>query len=78
MSSRDGYLSGWVTLMVLLACGLVLGLTKCNELHVKDACFRAGYASFRASIINDNYCVKRVNQTDVVVPLKIVEKQGAK
>lgn len=61
--------------MVIIILGLGFGLSKCNDMQVRDICFRNGYADVRASIINGNYCVKRVDQTDVVVPLKEVESR---
>lgn len=70
---NSSYTFPWLSIMFLLIAGIIAGLTKCNEMHVSDVCFRHGYSDVRASIVNGNYCVKRVDQTDVVVPLKQVE-----
>jgi hypothetical protein len=43
------------------------------EMHVTSRCFEAGYAGGRVSVTLDAYCYKRVNGTDVVVPLSGVE-----
>jgi hypothetical protein len=45
------------------------------DVRADAACLRAGYPSARIDWSLNAYCVKRVDQTDVVVPLSTVRSQ---
>ena len=64
----------WTVLLGSVFCMLLFGASWCNQRYVKDICYRSGYSDVRASMLDGNYCVKRVDQTDVVVPFKDVER----
>jgi hypothetical protein len=49
--------------LLVLAAFIPLNATA----HIE--CLRLGYPSHRVTLLMERYCVKRVDQTDVVVPL---------
>ncbi len=42
------------------------------QARTESACLRAGYPSASVDVFLNRYCVKRVDQTDIVVPLSDV------
>jgi len=54
-----------LVLYVYAACVLVLASSDCLD---------AGYPSAKIDYRFETYCIKRVDQTDVVVPLRDVKK----
>ena len=61
MDALIGY-SGVIAIFLLC---VYFGTTIATE----RACLRAGYPDYRVSFPLERYCVKRVDQSDVVVPL---------
>lgn len=41
-------------------------------------CLRFGYSSSKIDATFDSYCIKRVNQTDVVIPLSELKEAAKK
>lgn len=44
-------------------------------LQLDSQCLAAGYPQSQISWTLDRYCIKRVNQTDVVIPLKEIHEK---
>jgi hypothetical protein len=57
--------------VVLIVPLVVLGVVTART---EAACLRAGYPSATVDVFLNRYCVKRVDQTDVVVPLSDVAR----
>jgi hypothetical protein len=51
------------------------GLMAICQVTTERACLRSGYPGAKVSFVLERYCVKRVDQTDVVVPLSVVRKR---
>lgn len=65
------------TLVALVAIAFVLGLLVVGLVvssRAEAQCLAAGYPGSSVTWNLRAYCVKRVNQTDVVVPLREVER----
>lgn len=60
------YVLGTLTLVLLAG----MGVFGCTTLVTKRACLQAGYPGAQVSFALERYCVKRVDQTDIVVPLE--------
>jgi hypothetical protein len=61
--------SGWILIAVVL---LIVGggcYASVRGLQLEGECLAAGYPEYRVTF-NGTYCVKRVDQTDVVVPIE--------
>lgn len=59
-------------LMILISTllGLFLFITLYFSITTSNACLQSGYSSFNLAIPSfRGYCIKRVNQTDIVIPL---------
>lgn len=54
-------------LFVVITLGTVVTVGVTNA-RTKAACLQAGFPGFRVAWNLEQYCVKRVDQTDVVVP----------
>jgi hypothetical protein len=52
--------------LAVLVAGAV---APCTKMSADSKCLAAGYTSSKVSWKLDAYCIKRVDQTDVVVPL---------
>lgn len=57
-----------ISLLVVVVC-----ISAVASYRVSVACLAAGFPSY-AVTLSGGYCVKRVNQTDVVVPLREVKR----
>jgi hypothetical protein len=55
----------WVFSAFLILAALVSMLAHEN---VRSECLRAGYPEYRIAMTLEAYCVKRLDQTDIVVP----------
>lgn len=42
--------------------------------YVKPYCLRHGYTSHSITILGYAYCVKRVDQTDIVIPIEEIKE----
>lgn len=59
----------WI-LFVLLGAAFVFAITAVvMDARATTACLRAGYPSAKLDWTFNTYCIKRVEQTDVVMPL---------
>lgn len=58
-------------LFAIVGVAVVGGYAK---IHANSACLSHGYADVKGSILIGFYCIKRVDQTDVVVPLESLRK----
>lgn len=58
--------------LIFLLFGVFVGLLLLwagVALHTQSVCLEAGYPSAKMSVGFSRYCIKRVDQTDIVVPL---------
>jgi hypothetical protein len=73
------FLDGPHLFAVLFAAMAMASIAVCvflvADARADAACLRAGYPSARIDWSLNAYCVKRVDQTDVVVPLSTVRSQ---
>ena len=66
MNNETGIGLAVAVLLVLFVAGLVKGVWMARA---GAFCFSKGYPSAQVSYINmQSYCIKRVDQTDVVIP----------
>ncbi len=64
MDATDRIITG---IAILIVCGIVIfGIT---DVRAGKACLVLGYPSHKITWNLDAYCIKRVDQTDVVVKL---------
>lgn len=69
MNDRELYnlcMYGFVAFVLWLVFMLARGL------YVETQCLRAGYPDSKVTAIGTAYCVRRVDQTDEVIPLSSV------
>jgi hypothetical protein len=66
------FVGGLVTFVVGFFVVAVFAATR--DYRYQQACLRSGYPEARWFLGGQAYCVKRVNQTDVVVPLDQVRR----
>ena len=64
---RDPMLLAMVMILILFVLWFLPTIMMAAS--IQSRCLRAGYLSFRVDYRLNAYCVKRVDQTDVVVPL---------
>lgn len=62
-------LAAVVALLVVVLVAVI-----CAAGSAKSACLEAGYPGAKIDYKWNRYCIKRVEQTDVVVPLELVRK----
>jgi hypothetical protein len=58
----------YAVLLLIAASIVVTVVVEVRGCRIERACLAAGYPSHRASLVKGDYCVKRVDQSDVVVP----------
>ena len=61
-------------LIISMLILLVVGITSYVDYTVKRDCLAAGYASHTVVFPFEGYCIKRVDQTDVVIPVEGIRK----
>lgn len=61
-------------LVGILLIALIITPFQCyGELHTKNICISHGYPGSQYNIASGGYCIKRVNNTDVVVRADLLE-----
>jgi hypothetical protein len=66
---------GLVAVMLLWAGIILFGvITTIVKAQTTSACLRAGYPGSQVSWSLDRYCIRRVDQTDIVVPFSEIKK----
>jgi hypothetical protein len=60
-----------IGLILLIGLGIfyVVGV----ERGIANACLRAGYPAYKMVGFSEGYCIKMVNQTEIVVPLDSIK-----
>jgi hypothetical protein len=67
----------WPIILIVAITLVFIGLTLpfiVVQARTEAACLRAGYPGASVDVFLNQYCVKRVDQTDVVVPLEDVKR----
>ena len=63
---------GGLVFLFLLGVTVIGGI---GSYQTSQGCLSAGYSNHKYSLIGDDYCVMRVDQTDIVVPF---DRRGEK
>lgn len=75
MTEED--LTGRLSCLALIIAGLCaiwFGVFAVRSYTTQAECLRVGYPDSRVTLALTSYCIRRVNQTDEVVPLAQVKK----
>jgi hypothetical protein len=69
------FLNGdWIGIGIGVLWVVVFGSYGCRSYNATSTCLAAGYPEAKVLMLGGSYCVKRVEQTDVVVPLSEVKR----
>lgn len=63
-------------LLVLIGVVVLIGFASYDEVYLMPFCLEHGYKESRITWKFDRYCIKRLDQTDIVVPYRKVGGAG--
>jgi hypothetical protein len=66
-------MSDWIQITFIFIFLAIAGIAGCQRITANRACLKAGYPEAKIDFTFNQYCIKRVDQTDVVVPLKEIK-----
>ena len=58
--------------MIIASCFVFMGFLVIKDYKTQAGCLSKGYPEYRYVIGEKSYCIKRVDQTDIVVPLESI------
>lgn len=74
--SRYDLVTGILSLCFLLLLGTIGACVIVTKAQAKSTCLALGYRSVEIDASLAAYCIKRVDQTDIVVPIEEAKKGG--
>lgn len=74
MKPIEGLILGGVVLVICLLM-VVTGVRAFTLVKAKAECLQAGYPSAQIDFYLEAYCIRRLDQTDVVEPLEKIRRE---